>query len=299
MRIFFETRLKDEEFRVWQKSFYGVNCMAHWHREVELMYVRNGRILACVNNVEYYMETGDLLICDSGDIHYCTSDDEKTLTTFILVNPDIIGKIFNKEHCLSPVIKSADIDKYNFRDEVEHLFSTVRSELISQPQYFNYVIKSEFGRFWSLLLRKVPSKSFDVKDNGRRMTNLLNLQKLFDYIDQTSEIDISLETAASIMHFSIWHFSKMFKRLTGLNFVSYVNSIRIEKAAQMLTSTDKTITEIALDSGFSNVRTFNRAFSKSLGVTPSKMIDDHKENKSMSLYNKPHLALTSCASEFE
>ena len=57
--------------------------------------------------------------------------------------------------------------------------------------------------------------------------------------------------------------------MTGIDFVTYLNMVRVEKAAELLKGTSLKITDIALRCGFDNVRTFNRVFKEVTGTTPS------------------------------
>lgn len=101
---------------------------------------------------------------------------------------------------------------------------------------------------------------------------LVNFQTLLTYLEDHYDDNITLEDAAEIMGFSPSHFSRLFKQLTGTGFVRYLNLIRISQAAQLLTESDKKITDIAYLCGFSNIRTFNRAFLEITGYTPSAYI---------------------------
>ena len=55
-----------------------------------------------------------------------------------------------------------------------------------------------------------------------------------------------------------------------MNYVTYVNMVRIEQAIQMLSTNQHRMIEIALECGFSNIRTFNRVFKEITGYTPTE-----------------------------
>ena len=135
---------------------------------------------------------------------------------------------------------------------------------------------------WGLLLRVHPSIAKDVLAENHRMEMLVELQNLLTYINRNYREDITLEKAAAVLHFSPSYFSKLFKRLTGMNFVNYINVVRVEKAIEELQTTAKKITDIAVDCGFSNVRTFNRVFKEITGQTPTQA-GKNKENIPMLL----------------
>jgi len=95
-------------------------------------------------------------------------------------------------------------------------------------------------------------------------------QNILEYIDNNYENPITLAETAELMHYSQWHFSKIFKKLTGTNFVKYINQKRIDQAKQLIKETDMNITSISVSCGFENIRTFNREFKEICGLAPKE-----------------------------
>ncbi|MGZ5566768.1 MAG: helix-turn-helix domain-containing protein [Limisphaerales bacterium] len=71
------------------------------------------------------------------------------------------------------------------------------------------------------------------------------------------------------MNTSTFHFCKMFKKATGLNFTDYVSRVRVEKAKNLLLNPNLRISEIAYEVGFQSLTHFNRVFKKITGQSPS------------------------------
>jgi len=65
-------------------------------------------------------------------------------------------------------------------------------------------------------------------------------------------------------------FSRYFRKETGNSFTDFVNQIRVSKACQLLTETDKYISTICYEVGFNTVANFNRRFSELRGMTPTE-----------------------------
>ena len=86
---------------------------------------------------------------------------------------------------------------------------------------------------------------------------------------------ISLKSVASETGVTPCHLSRMFTQKIDGGFKNYLVLLRIEKAKNMLKTTDANIYEISLESGFSDQRTFNRVFKSITGMTPKSYRKKH------------------------
>ena len=100
--------------------------------------------------------------------------------------------------------------------------------------------------------------------------NLNRLSLITNYIKENYDSDLSLETLAKIFGYSPTYLSRMFQKYAGINYRSYLQSIRLERALQELSNTDHTISETALNNGFPNSRALAKAFQKKYGILPSE-----------------------------
>ncbi len=97
------------------------------------------------------------------------------------------------------------------------------------------------------------------------------INRVIDYIEQKIDRELSLKELSEVAGFSAFHFHRIFAALVGETLNSFIQRIRIEKAASMLVQNPKkTITEIALDCGFSGASTFARAFKEYYGISASQ-----------------------------
>jgi AraC-like DNA-binding protein len=94
------------------------------------------------------------------------------------------------------------------------------------------------------------------------------LKRLLEYVSDHPSETLSLGQAAEIASFEYTHFATYFRNKTGVTFKSWIDFIRIWRAAQMLDSAEKSITEVAHDSGFGDGTTFCRTFRRVMGMTP-------------------------------
>ncbi len=113
-----------------------------------------------------------------------------------------------------------------------------------------------------------------VKRSERGRTSLTQateekIRNAIVYIHENYMDDISREGLASLVGLNHDHFGKAFRIYTGKKLNDYINDLRVKNAAVMLRETERKIIDIAFDSGFESLRTFNRAFIRSFGITPN------------------------------
>ena len=101
------------------------------------------------------------------------------------------------------------------------------------------------------------------------------LPLLFGYLEEHFREELTLSDVAMALGYSESYISHSLSKICGMNFSSLVSGIRIEEAKRLLVTTSLPISSVALESGFGTERSFHRAFSKLVGMTPSR----YKEGK--------------------
>ena len=99
---------------------------------------------------------------------------------------------------------------------------------------------------------------------------LANLEKAFLFVERNYSRPIDLEDAARELGFTPSYFARFFKRFTDVTFMAYLNEYRIGKVQQLLAQRNKNMTEIAEAAGFASIKTFNRVFKESTGLSPTQ-----------------------------
>lgn len=91
---------------------------------------------------------------------------------------------------------------------------------------------------------------------------------VLSYIEQNYKSDISLSELAGYFYLSKEHLSRLFKKETGQNLFSYIMALKLKEAKRLLTETDMTLDDIAVELGFSNGNYFSKVFKKNELVSP-------------------------------
>ena len=268
MKAFHEVRNYNSDLMVWYSGYENISFVAHWQKEIELVYVRHGEASFHVADHSFTAHAGDLVICESGQIHYSDSYNTKNHLDFLIFDTNLISSRFQNPHFRSPLVTAEELNTLGLSDALQRVFTLVPKELDKKQPYYKDIITAAIGEFWFLLKRNLP-RAEKAKDDSRRVRMLEEFQELLDYIDGHYAEELTLEHASSMMHFSPSHFSKTFKKMMGMNYVTYVNMVRIEQAVQMLSTNQYRMIDIALECGFSNIRSFNRVFKEITGYTPT------------------------------
>ena len=272
MKAFHEVRSYESDFMVWHSRYENIGFLAHWHKEIELIYVRSGSCRLNITDHTFVAGAGDLAVCESGVIHYSDSHGLDNSLDFIIFDTSILGPLFQNPGFTYPLVSRAELEACGLSGRLEDLIDTVSRELTEKSPFYQEIVSSSIQAFWALLKRHHPRAEMGELPDDRRARTLLGLQELLSYLDAHYADNISLEYAAARMNFSPSHFSKTFKKLMGTNFVTYLNMVRVERAAYELRHTEKKFTDVALSCGFNNIRTFNRVFKDITGCTPSEFL---------------------------
>jgi AraC family transcriptional regulator len=120
------------------------------------------------------------------------------------------------------------------------------------------------------LLRRCTTQPDTMTAQGLANTKL---REVLDYIHENISDNLSLAELAAIAQMGSHHFANLFKRSTGLSPYQYVIQQRLAKAQDLLKTTDQSIVEIAIESGFANQSHLTTVFQKNLFITPKKYRD--------------------------
>jgi AraC-like DNA-binding protein len=96
------------------------------------------------------------------------------------------------------------------------------------------------------------------------------VSRIITYLEQNYASKITLEDLAQFSQYNRTYLSTMFKNSVGINFYEYLTRLRFQHALFDLASSEKNLTEIAIDNGFADLKSFNLRFRETLHYTPSE-----------------------------
>ena len=111
--------------------------------------------------------------------------------------------------------------------------------------------------------------SRDVEDLNRR------LLRARDAMDRAYAEPLDVRSVAAVAHISEAHFSRSFRAVFGETPHRYLQRRRVERSMFLLRETDRSVTDICLDVGFSSLGTFSRTFKEIVGESPTQYRAGH------------------------
>lgn len=233
----------------------------HFHTELEFIFVIEGEIELEMQGRSDRLKKHDVVLINSGTRHAIHVPDKAILCV-----------VYYSWQMLSTMLGGED-SVFACNSAADHKRSYLKLQAIFQQLVYHAVSrKHKTACIEQSLLYRLLDELVECYLQGTRPHDSqedLRLHKILCYVGANFQTNISLSALAEEMFVSTSTLSRFFKKKTGIYFADYVNQVRLEYAAQELGLTEKNVTQIAVDSGFSNLSAFNRVFREMYHMTPS------------------------------
>lgn len=155
--------------------------------------------------------------------------------------------------------------------QIQRLLDLIREEFEKQSEDYGLVIKSYLIAILVLIIRQYDLDSASVEEYNLNISseNIRRIRIAMEYIDQHITENLTLRNLSAVANMSVSYFSQLFKNLNGFSAWDYIISQRIDLAQRLLMSSNESVNNIALQSGFNNTTNFYKAFKKITGISPS------------------------------
>ncbi|GGO04694.1 AraC family transcriptional regulator [Saccharibacillus kuerlensis] len=279
MRAFHENRIYGSGLPLQISRVRNMNFLAHWHHDLEFVYISEGSLQVGINSETRTLKAGEFAFCGSGDIHYYDSGQSESEILIVVFNPRLIGSPAGwpeERSVRTPfLVRSSPAMPSSFEEEalceLAAVMKRIEQEGEGSWEQSETVMIGLLHMLCGLTLRYVPPGSSERRGNARSAAHLKMMQELLDHLERNSTMPLTLQDGADHARMSVFHFSRFFKNVTGMNYNTYLNELRIRRAEERIAATNERLIDIALDCGFGNVRTFNRVFRQLRGYAPSEL----------------------------
>ena len=257
------TRSESYRSYLWNGHDFG----PHWHSEVEVLTCLNGEVTVRVENRNYPLLPGQVLIIPGNEAHQF----------FVSIQPcQLMIQKFGYSLLDSDFTHiQSSCQYFRLEDGPEVLCEPLRKLLeclladgkITQENEWKmraYVTLLAYG------LRNTPSAYRPSENQVSRTRRLVGIYPALDYVKDHYQENISLDDVARLTGYAKTYFCKHFKRITGVSFHQYLNRYRISIACLLLADPGLSVATIAEMSGFSSAKLFCRIFKETTNMTTSQ-----------------------------
>ncbi|MBU3190042.1 AraC family transcriptional regulator [Clostridium bowmanii] len=251
-----------------------LSSTTHFHKEIELLSVTHGKMSFSMDNKTIIASQGDIIFINSLVPHSTDVLDENTDILIIQFDPkSLCNHQFLLEYKYlsdflnqSPKLYELFFQGSPLLAELSAILNKIKSEFDQGNSAFQLYIKAYVYMLLACLYRH---KVLIEPKNSTEYNLLDKISLALNYIENNFKEEISLEKLCEMVGFNIYYFCRIFKRATNRTFVEYLNFVRIAEAEKLLMFSTKSITDIALEVGFSSSSYFNKTFNKYKGCNPT------------------------------
>ncbi len=261
----------DTFYNVLFNSTYDFEYPAHWHCAIEVVYVKKGCWRIDAGSRAYALGEKDIIIIPPGTIHSFPLQKQDGLRLFLHFDLIKLNMVKSCLKTMAPHSTQVIIPDNKIHKSLEKIIENIFDELTQKNEFYELAIQSKLLDFL-VVLSRTACNAKNQNSPFERKGSLNKINKAIEYIQINFKNKISLEDTAKWTGFSKYHLSKMFKETTGSTFHTFLSDYRVNKAISAISSSNITITQAALDSGFNSITTFNRVFKKLKGCSPKEFM---------------------------
>ena len=243
----------------------------HWHTSVEISYTLSGSISNFfIAGQSYKTRPGQILVVNSAELHsiraiHDPKQDPRALT--IIFPYRIIKRYKSDIYAYKFNINTLSEEKWDshpayqaLQEKLESIAALYHTDAHLRKTILLLEILELLLEYF-LEKRKITLSDKQDSQQKERITNI----KL--YIEENFRAELDLEDIAKFCYLSKEHLARFFKEQMNITVFQYLNYVRAKHAYPLLLEGQKTATQIALDCGFSGLRTMDRALLKNYGLT--------------------------------
>lgn len=274
----FPLQINHDDISDFQDNY--IRC--HWHSELEISIVTEGKVLYLAGGKSFRLDTGYGLIINADTPHIMTPAGGNARFISMIVHPSFLygtpGSLLDLEivrpYLEAPKLSALPLDPHDRKDSgLLEIFHRIDSLCSDRP--FAYQLQVH-----GLLCTAFAGVIHDHRDELMKKKpvsseNLRRLQLLLDHLHTHYSSPLSLTELSARVPMSRENCCRFFRQMTGRTISGYLNDYRISRGTHLLNTTDLTVSDIASMTGFSSASRFAAAFRTKTGLSPSEYRRNH------------------------
>lgn len=270
MRVYSEYKRDSVGLCIKQYAYYITSYKYNWHKDVELLIVLDGEIEVNKNGESHILSKDDVILINSNTGHATMARKAKSVAMVIHFDPKYLSNWFKSYQnlhfrCISNH-ETKHTEKFKELVKVAKEMSMFTS---MQTEKDRLIYDALFHQLIGTLVRYFSpevKKNQELTISGKNET----VFQIVNYLEKHYQERITLDNLVEVTGYNKSYISQIMKQALGINYYEYLTRIRIREAIFELTNTEEKISEIAYNSGFSDLKAFNTTFKERFGKTPSQ-----------------------------
>ena len=248
------------------KNYYQYEMPLHWHKEFEIIRILRGSLTLFIDGLEYSLLQGDIITVNCGSLHRAVPEDCVyecvVLDLNMLLCSCDIDRFFRPIiNCERSVYVLLNQDSGRLYRTASDIFDAVRSNEAFDKMS---VMSALFAFFCELYKENAVTERRKTPHNNHAKT----VSEIINWVEDNIGETFSLDTLSKRAGMNPKYFCRVFKESTGETPINYINRLKTDHAC-LLISQGASVTEAAMQSGFSDMCYFSKVFKKHRGVSPS------------------------------
>ena len=263
----------------------------HFHNLMEIGYCKRGVGQILLEEQIQYYETGTITIIPENYPHITISDGEdRNSWEYILFDPKIVlVELYpNNPNAVRDIIQSINRGAIIIQDKqvgnLSRIIEAILDEGRDQKPYGSRMIHFFVGALVVELMRLNKEIPYYPYEAGKK-TTMGHIATAVNFVEAHYQEPIKISDISKACNMSETHFRRTFEEYINMTPADYVNLVRVQKACELLRSTDDSMDGIAIKCGFSTTSTLNRNFKKYMGTSPYQWKLSTENGKRPSNYN--------------
>lgn len=255
----------------------------HWHPEIELIYVVEGKVDALIDEESFILEPGQGIMVNQNVLHaFRRVEGYESVFISIVFHPRLIfeyGTASLSVKYLNPIVNNPDMKYLILQDDDPHTAPVItymkQIENLYNSREFGYEIacKAALCNLWHVLLKLPQHPKLPVSKSKRLLNDEQRIKDAIVFIEEHFAEPITLDEIAASIHISKSECCRCFQRVLRITPFEYLLKYRIFYATKLIQQQDpaaSSISNLAITVGFGNISYFNKVFKRVLKMTPTE-----------------------------
>ena len=260
-----------------KKNIYKDAHPIHMHDFVEVVYVVKGKAVQTVDGKDYHVSRGDLIIINYNQTHSYRVEEE--ITVYNLFLDSSFFENINAEHqSMMDIMLLGAFGEFGERfmlksfvhfsgdeaKEIEGIFKTLYREQSGRKEG-SRAVKEMYAAILMINVFRKMTEQISLSDDVN-----VSIEEITRFVEQNCTEKLSLKELADKCFYNPSYFSRAFKKQNGITLIDFIHTHRIEKACELLFSTDLSVEEIAEKTGYTDKSSFYIHFKRIKGCLPKE-----------------------------